>query len=139
MRLLIERIGAEEKQTIGRLYVLNPEDFVIFDCWTLELPWRNNKTRISCIPTGKYKVYKHTSPTFGKSLWINPVPGRSEILVHGGNFHFDTLGCILPGMDLREINGDGLLDVTSSKKALTEILDLVPDQITLEIIDTYEI
>lgn len=64
---------------------------------TLELPWKNNKTRTSCIPEGEYNAAWHLSPKFGWTYKIFNVPGRSEILFHAGNYPSNTLGCILLG------------------------------------------
>ncbi len=127
-RVKLTRLFHEDKQTIGRLnYGFNQ----IF--YTLELPWKDNQRRISCIPKGIYTVVKHKSPTFGPSFWIKDVPGRSEILIHKGNYHSNTLGCILPGLKLADINGDGYRDVTYSSSAMRIMLKDLPDEFELEI------
>ncbi len=64
---------------------------------TLENPWRNNEPFISCIPVGTYAFNRHLSPKFGETFIVEGVPGRSQILVHRGNTHTDTSGCILTG------------------------------------------
>lgn len=142
MRLLLERIDDDKKQTIGKYFVLSDDNIILYDCFCLELPWRHNQIRKSCIPTGKYTVVKHRSRRFGSSFWILEVPHRTEILIHKGNYNKDTLGCQLPGIDLTDINRDGLLDVISSKNALNEMLELLPKKFELEIINgpglTYE-
>jgi hypothetical protein len=91
---------------------------------TLELPFKNNDRRVSCIPEGVYMWKKHISPKFGATLWIQDVANRSEILLHSGNFTSDTLGCILPGEKHSDINNDGVMDVTRSRNTMTKILDL---------------
>jgi len=76
-----------------------------FDCKTLELPWRNNIRRYSCIPNGEYKCVIRKSPRFGLVYWVTEVPNRSYILLHSGNYAGDTSkgyktsveGCILLG------------------------------------------
>lgn len=103
---------------------------------TLELPWKSNQRRISCIPEGEYWAIPHNSPTFGQTLWLQDVPERSEILIHAGNFTKDTLGCILPGTGHADIDGDGLLDVKSSRKAMNKILSLTWEQEKTKIIIT---
>lgn len=78
-----------------------------FFCKTLELPWRENKRNMSCIPTGKYIVKIRQSPKYGSIYWITNVPNRSYILIHSGNFAGDVNkgfkthvnGCILLGKD----------------------------------------
>ena len=127
MRLLLDRYSHEEKQTIGKLYLLDLNENVI-DKWdSLELPWLENKRRVSCIPEGDYKAKKHISPRFGQSLWLQDVPNRSEILIHRGNFYTDILGCILIGKDLADINNDGVMDVTQSVKAINELMSYLTD------------
>lgn len=68
-----------------------------FTFHTLELPWRDNRVRISRIPPGDYLTTWHNSPRFGKCYKLQDVPGRSEILIHHGNYPKDTEGCILIG------------------------------------------
>lgn len=127
MKLLLERYHYDDKQTLGKLYLLDSKSHIIEDWHSLELPWLDNKKRISCIPEGVYKAHKHNSPKFGESFWLQDVPNRSEVLIHKGNYHTDILGCILIGKDLSDINKDGYLDVTSSKKAIKELMKLTKD------------
>lgn len=76
-----------------------------FFCKTLELPWRNNKRNVSCIPDGEYKVAIRQSPRFGTVYHVKEVTGRTYILIHSGNFAGDKSkgykthvnGCILLG------------------------------------------
>jgi hypothetical protein len=76
-----------------------------FRCYTLELPWRDNKRSISCIPAGSYSVKVRLSPKYGQAYWVSDVPDRSFILIHSGNWAGDTSknfkthvnGCILLG------------------------------------------
>ena len=133
MKILISRYSFEPKQTIGDLYVLNDKDEVVkrFDC--LELPWENNQRRISCIPEGKYDAKKHFSPRFERSIWLQNVNNRSEILIHKGNFFDDILGCILPGLELKDIDNDRLIDVAFSRQAMGEIYNLMPSEFEVKI------
>lgn len=127
MKILIDRYSQEEKQTIGKLYLLENNSSIIHEWDSLELPWKNNQKYISCIPKGYYKAKKHVSPRFGNCLWIQNVPNRSEILIHKGNFYTDILGCILIGTGLKDINKDGLIDVINSKKAMTQLMNYLTD------------
>jgi hypothetical protein len=76
-----------------------------FSCQTIELPWRDNKPNISCIPAGEYNVDIRYSPKYGKIYHVKEVPNRSYILMHSGNFAGDktkgyktnVAGCILLG------------------------------------------
>jgi hypothetical protein len=123
----------KEKQTEGRLYVYNERNGVGYSCDTLELPWLDNKKRISCIPEGEYDVIKHVSPKFGECFWILDVPERSEILVHKGNYNRDTLGCVLVGKSLIDIDGDGNRDATNSSATMKELLKILPNKFKLNI------
>jgi hypothetical protein len=128
MKLTIQRISDNGTQTLGHLRA--PNGFVF---QTLELPWKNNESKVSCIPKGKYLVSKRTSDKYGLHFHIQNVPGRSFILIHHGNYYTDILGCILLGKGLKDINGDGQLDVTSSKAAMKELLGMMPDNFEIEI------
>lgn len=122
MKILIERYSYEKKQTIGLLFLLKDNGSIVKVFDTLELPFLNNKTKVSCIPEGTYKAVLHDSPTFGRCLWLKDVPNRTEILIHAGNTFKNTEGCILIGKDLVDINGDGFVDVVSSQVAMKQLL-----------------
>lgn len=124
----------DPKQTEGVLYLIQ-DNKIIFDCKTLELPWLNNNKRVSCIPAGKYKAIKHVSPKFGNCLWLKNVPNRSEILIHPANYVHQLLGCIALGSKHIDINRDGLMDVSDSKKTVNKLLNLIESkEIEVEII-----
>ena len=135
MKVCLERYNYGKKQTTGRLFVYDDEGRLRLNLFTLELPWKNNKRRVSCIPEGEYKVIKHRSPKFKESFWLQDVEGRSEILIHAGNYYTQILGCILVGTDSRDINGDGETDVVSSRRAIERLYLHTPDTFTLTIED----
>jgi len=93
------RLKRSDQGTRGILF------FEDFSCQTLELPWRENRRSISCIPKGEYKVDIRISPRYGKIYWVKEVPNRSFILIHSGNWAGDVNkgykthvnGCILLG------------------------------------------
>lgn len=64
---------------------------------TMEQPWDENKTDVSCIPAGRYTCRRVDSPHFGNTFEITEVAGRSHVLFHKGNTLADTRGCILVG------------------------------------------
>lgn len=132
--LLIERIDDDSVQTLGRMTVLDENNYSDFACNTLELPWRDNRVRISCIPKGEYQVLKRWSPKFMNHFHISDVDGRTFILIHPGNYHTQILGCILVGDDFREMNGDGELDVTNSVATLKKLYELMPQKFKLKIV-----
>lgn len=66
-------------------------------CRTIELPWKNNKRGISCIPTGRYRLQDRYSPHHGNHIEVLNVPDRSFILFHPANDACKELkGCIAP-------------------------------------------
>ena len=119
VELLVDRFKQDKVQTLGHLSVGG------FECYTLELPWRNNRVNVSRIPEDTYIAVQHVSPRFGNSIWLPEVPGRTEILVHWGNFFRNTLGCILVGRTFFDIDGDGHVDVTHSKSTMEQLYDVI--------------
>ncbi len=66
-------------------------------CHTIELPWRDNRRNISCIPEGRYRLAFTKSNRHGLRLKVLAVPGRSGILIHAANDAATELqGCIAP-------------------------------------------
>ena len=115
-------------QTLGRL-VLFEGSKIILQLYTLELPDLGNQQNISCIPEGKYEVHRIYSPKFGKCFHVQDVPGRSEILIHKGNYNKDTHGCILIGMGHADINDDGTIDVIESTHAMEKLQSVITEDI----------
>ena len=69
-----------------------------YTCYTLELPWRNNKRNISCIPPRKYKCRQRRYNKGGyQAIELVDVPDRSHIMIHKGNFPNDVKGCVCVG------------------------------------------
>ena len=120
MVIELQRIKHSKHQILGKLTI----NGVRYD--TLELPWKDNEPRVSCIPAGRYDVVKRHSPKYGHHFHVLDVPNRSYILIHHGNYHRDTLGCILVGIGVKDINGDGELDVVNSKAAMKELNEKLP-------------
>jgi hypothetical protein len=74
-------------------------------CHCIELPWKNNERRISCIPEGSYSLKKCNSAKFGEHIEITGVENRNLILFHPANNAIKELnGCIAP---VAEITGHG--------------------------------
>ena len=95
--------------------------------FTLELPYKNNKKDVSCIKPGEYDAFIRESPTNGTVIQLKGVEGRSYIQIHSGNYTNQIRGCILVGNAIADINGDGIPDVTSSKKSLLQLLNKLQD------------
>lgn len=104
-----------------------------FRCFTLELPDKGNASNISCIPAGTYEYFKRTSGVNGEVIELKGVVGRSFIQVHRGNYTSDTLGCILLGKTIADINSDGIPDVTSSGPTVDKFLSIIEETGTVTI------
>ena len=103
--------------------------------FTLELPWLDNQVNISCIPPGLYEAQYRNSPSNGDVIELKDVPGRTYIQIHAGNYTSQILGCILVGESLKDINSDGIIDVTNSNKTLTKLLNWAgKDEFELEVL-----
>ena len=75
-------------------------------CNTIELPWRENQKRVSCIPEGKYFIRKRYSQKFQWHLEVIDVKDRSLILFHpANNALLELNGCIAP---VSKLSGPGL-------------------------------
>ncbi len=121
IRLLLDRLRKDNEQTLGVMLVYLDGEF-IFSLATLELGWHYNKKEISCISPGVYKVLNRWSKKYGHHLILEDVEGRTFILIHSGNYKSQTEGCILVGLTHADIDKDGFIDVSSSKKALKKLL-----------------
>ena len=142
-RGVLTRLVDDSKETLGHLQLFEGLS-ALFSCATLELPWLDNKNKISCIPAGRYTVVRRVSPTKGECFHLLDVAGREWVLIHSGNYAGsrnpktgtpDTLGCILVGSGFAYVDRDQILDVTSSKPTLTRLLAEMPDKWVLDIVD----
>jgi hypothetical protein len=128
MDFTLDRIAQTDQQTLGLLAIERGGTKLYHRRFrTLELPWRDNENRISCIPEGTYPAAVRYSQRYGRHIHVQDVPGRTLILLHAGNFISDTAGCVLAGVQFADINRDGLLDVVQSGPAVARIMELVPD------------
>ena len=65
--------------------------------YSIELPWKENRAGVSCIPEGNYELVKRWSPKFNRHLQLMNVPQREYILIHPANDALKELkGCIAP-------------------------------------------
>ena len=114
--------------TIGRLEVEGMR------CFTLELPFLDNKKSISSIPEGKYKAFRRVSPKNGLVIELMDVPNRTNIQIHAGNYTRQIEGCILVGKSITYLDSDSIPDVTNSKDTLLALLKRLPtDAFEIEI------
>lgn len=92
-------------------------------CYSIELPWKENKIKQSCIPEGRYEVLKRNSQKFSRHLLFRGVKDRSFILMHPANDALQELkGCIAPVL---ELTGEGKRNY--SRLALKKLLTLVEE------------
>jgi hypothetical protein len=120
----LNRIKPLDNQTLG---ILNFYDDLeeVFSCKTVELPYRANLRCISSINTGVYTVQRRWSEAHKEHLHIMDVKGRTLILIHVANYVRELLGCVAVGEKFADIDGDGTIDITSSRKTLDIILSLM--------------
>jgi hypothetical protein len=130
------RVYDEEKNlvTLGHLTIYSAECDVKLHCKTVELPWKENKFRVSCIPEGRYEVVRRWSKKYGNHFWVKDVPSRDLILIHVANYTRDLLGCIGVGKTHKDIDKDGIIDVTDSRKEMDKMLEVMTEPFWLEII-----
>jgi len=105
----------------GTLGTIEHEGSIV--CFTIELPWLDNRPRVSCVPEGKYALRQRNSAKFGQHLELANVEGRSLILIHPANdASKELLGCIAPVS-----YPTGMWSGNESKKAFLKVLALVRD------------
>jgi len=126
--ITLRRIATQGKQITGE--IIRAGQVV---AKTIELEWKNNARRISCIPIGTYTVVKRTSNKYGNHFHLLNVPGRNMILIHSGNYYSDSLGCIIVGDAHKDIDGDGMVDVINSKVTLSRMYTTFPDRFKIVI------
>ena len=113
----ITRNASDSKETTGQLTTSDGQ----FGCKTLERPNLNNQPNISCIPTGTYKcIWAYMNDLKEYHYLIQNVPNRTGIFIHEGNYYTNSLGCVLLGGALQDINGDKEPDVINSKAILAQ-------------------
>ncbi len=102
-----------------------------FTANSLELAWRENQPDVSCIPEGEYICRLLFSPRFGRKVYhVLNVEGRENIEIHPGNFadsddakKSQTEGCIILGLYFKDLNGDGITEITKSADTVQALQD----------------
>jgi hypothetical protein len=125
----LKRIVSAPDVTLGAL--IDPQNRLF--CFTLEEPDKGNQRKISCIPTGTYKVVKHNSAKYQDVWRLLDVPNRDGILIHSGNTTNDIEGCILVGERFGMIKDKPA--VLDSRAALSRLRMAIPDGFNLTIKD----
>ena len=87
--MIIQRLKSPSDRTNGILTLPDGTEH-----YSLERPWLNNQTSISCIPEGYYKFKRDT---YGRFQWFEvlDVDGRTNIEMHLGTKPSHSEGCIL--------------------------------------------
>lgn len=130
--LTLVRLDQNEDATFG--HIVDEEDKAW--CVTLELPWLGNLHDVSCIPSGTYTARLRFSPEHGYDVYeLANVPDRENIEIHIGNFHRDSLGCILLGTTISMDDGEKC--VMGSRAAFTRFMAALrgAEAFTLSVLD----
>ena len=127
--------GDNGTQTISKFTILNYSNSEVLDGFMLELPDRDNAFSVSRINSGVYHCVKRNSAKYGDHFHVLDVEDRDYILIHAGNFYYNTRGCLLPGDSLADINNDGFRDVLNSRRTLDRMLEMLPNEFQLVVVD----
>lgn len=119
IEVFLKRGWSDSRATLGMLTI---KDVYHDPFFTLENPARASATD-SRIPAGFYNAAPFSSPQHPVAYQVLNVPGRSNILIHPGNFERDTLGCILLGDSLAVLHKDPM--VGQSQMAMKRFRQLV--------------
>lgn len=131
------RFESSDQGTFGRIH------FEDNSYYTLELPWRDNRNDISCIPTGTYSCHMTMSNRFRRMLYlVSPVHGRFAIRIHSANLAGDRdkgflshlNGCIALGEKIGVMGKQKALFV--SQPAVRKFHEIMQEKpFTLEVIN----
>lgn len=118
--VLITRYYQDSCATLGILNIIDEEHLPIF---TLENPWKDNTSNISCIPVGAYDVEPYNGTKFKDVYKLLNVPDRNNVLIHWGNYERQTKGCILLGSGVDVSLNEPM--ITKSKITMNRFRELV--------------
>jgi len=125
-QVIIDRFKITHNYSLGTCYVKHEDGSVDYVGKTLERGWRDNKSRVSCVPAGVYSLKLEHSPRFRKKLWeLYGVPNRSECKFHAANYWRQLNGCIALGNKHVDIDGDGDMDITSSRTVMEKFHEIM--------------
>lgn len=128
MVLTLKRTHHLQEATLGQLFI---EDVTTDPIYTLENPEREKDSRI---PAGEYQCKPYSGTKYKDVYMVQSVPGRTAILIHWGNTEKDTLGCILIGNRLGQLNGEPA--ILQSKRCFERFRSLIgKNEFTLRVED----
>lgn len=120
MKLKLVPYKQTAKSIISSLYITDsPLTTPVFECFILEDCFRadpkpetpQNEAKVygeTAIPAGTFELVLHNSPHFGEVLMLVGVPGYELVYIHWGNTPKDTLGCLLTGRKLGNVQDEVL-------------------------------
>jgi hypothetical protein len=132
--LTITRVVEKEHNTLGIMVVTDSRNKILYNCITLELPYKDNQKQISCIPKGTYRAEVGKSEKFGNVIYVKGVTNRQGILVHVGNYTKDTHGCILVGNKIGYSEGIKQHYIGKSKITMNELLTIINNELMFIVI-----
>ncbi|ECP8663481.1 hypothetical protein FU429_09010 [Campylobacter jejuni] len=136
MKVTINRRYTGKTCVIGKFKVLDDEEKILFECFSLEEDKEGLESGKDLrIPEGNYNLKRHSPSRFENTLrsitkkdddeminvYNNEVPASRAILLHWGNTDKDTQGCILLGLT-KDNNNES---VGQSRQACKEFYDLM--------------
>ncbi|EHP7560766.1 hypothetical protein KP320_001620 [Campylobacter jejuni] len=136
MKITINRRYTGKTCVIGKFKVLDDDDKILFECFSLEEDKEGLESGKDLrIPEGNYNLKRHSPSRFENTLrsitkkdddtminvYNDEVPASRAILIHWGNTDKDTQGCILLGLT-KDNNNES---VGQSRQACKEFYDLV--------------
>ncbi|EKP0558260.1 hypothetical protein RE483_000133 [Campylobacter jejuni] len=135
MKVTINRRYTGKTCVIGKFKVLDDEEKILFECFSLEEDKEGLESGKDLrIPEGNYNLKRHSPSRFENTLrsitkkddtminvYNDEVPSSRAILIHWGNTEKDTQGCILLGLT-KDNNNES---VGQSRQACKEFYDLM--------------
>lgn len=133
MKVTINRRYTGKTCVIGKFKVLDDEEKILFECFSLEEDKEGLESGKDLrIPEGNYNLKRHSPSRFENTLrsitkkddtminvYNDEVPSSRAILIHWGNTDKDTQGCILLGLT-KDNNNES---VGQSRQACKEFYD----------------
>lgn len=126
MKIILERIEEDAKATLGRFAIDGADAGFMLEpagpggaTGRLRIPAGLYALELKPLGTSKFDMRANAlmSTAGGRHLGmirLVDVPGRSEVLIHWGNYWSDTEACLLPGAG-RMTGWDGSLAVSASR------------------------
>ena len=126
--MLVDLIRLEESSKSGMFGVFIVNGKIV--CYSMELPWGENITDVSCIPEGEYQCIRRdnwfNSKRYGYTYEIESVPERTDILIHPANWISQIRGCIATGTSIGTLSSKRA--ALSSGRAFRALKDAIGDR-----------